>query len=146
MSCFRDQKMDIISYSHFGTVLFGMDEKQVNQIYGKPNNIRSNNESELEYHYDGFIVRYSSDDVTVREFTLFPKLKGSFKLNELKLNWEDDLLTILCQLDGGPQEFYGYIVLFKLGITLTGYHDEDVSKKAISVFKQAGIGISSKMI
>lgn len=128
--------MKIETYKSFGPVKFGMSETEVVNQLGKPVNIRSNNENELEYHYDEFIVRYDVNNKHVREGTLLPQTTGELQVNDLALDWKDDLFTTLCQKDGDPYEFYGYIVLFKLGITLTGFHDGDDSQKAISAFRR----------
>ncbi|WP_305812890.1 hypothetical protein [Photobacterium leiognathi] len=127
--------MKIETYKSFGPVKFGMSETEVVNQLGKPVSIRTNNENELEYYYDELIVRYDANSKHVREGTLLPQILGRFQVNDLTLNWKDDLFATLCQRDGDPYEFYGYIVLFKLGITLTGFHDGDDSQKAISAFR-----------
>lgn len=128
--------MKIETYKSFGSVNFGMSEQEVVNQLGTPANIRTNNENELEYHYDELIVRYDAESKLVREGTLLPKGSGELLINNIVLDWKDDLLKEFCQKDGDPYEFYGYIVLFSLGLTLTGFHDGDEAQKAISVFRQ----------
>ncbi len=127
--------MKIETYKSIGHVKFGMSETEVVHQLGKPINIRTNNEYELEYHYDKLIVRYDANSKRVREGTLLPQISGQFQVNDMAVDWGDDLFGRLCQKDGNPYEFYGYIILFKLGITLTGFHDEDSSQKVISAFR-----------
>lgn len=40
----------------------------------------------------------------------------------------------LIELDGEPMEVFGTIVLLRLGITLSGFHDGDESQKAVTAF------------
>lgn len=127
-------EMKISKYKSFGPVNFGTSETEVVKQLGNPRNTRTNNENELEYHYDDVIVRYDATSKLVREGTLLPKESGEFQINDMVLDWRDDFLKTLCLADGDPNEFYGYIVLFNLGITLTGFHDGDDPQKAISAF------------
>ncbi len=45
----------------------------------------------------------------------------------------DPLPYLLC-LDSKPLESYGFLVFRELGITVTGYHDDDKNQRAISCF------------
>lgn len=128
--------MKIVTYKSFGPISFGMSENEVVKKLGNPSNTRTNNENELEYYYNDAIVRYDASSTLVREVTLLPKESGEFQINDIVLDWHDDFFKTLCQADGVPYDFYGYIVLFKLGITLTGFHDGDEAQKAISAFRQ----------
>ncbi|EIJ45150.1 hypothetical protein GWL_45900 [Herbaspirillum sp. GW103] len=40
----------------------------------------------------------------------------------------------MVNLDGNPYESVGFIVLLNLGITLTGFHDDDIYQRAVTVF------------
>lgn len=128
--------MKIVTYKSFGSISFGMSENEVVKQLGKPSSTRTNNENELEYHYGDVIIRYDAASNKVREGTLIPKKSGEFQINDLVLDWHNDFFKTLCLTDGDPYEFYGYIVLFNLGISLTGFHDGDESQKAISAFSQ----------
>lgn len=128
--------MKIVTYKSFGPINFGMSENEVIQLLSKPIQMHKNNENELEYHYDEFIVRYDATSKLVRECTLLSISAGKFQLNDMKLDWKNDFFSTLCRIDSDPYEYYGYIVLFNLGITLTGFHDGDECQKAISAFRQ----------
>ncbi len=43
-------------------------------------------------------------------------------------------LKKLCRLDGSPKNAYGFIILGKFGLAVTGVHDSDASQLAITVF------------
>ncbi|QSX37100.1 hypothetical protein [Shewanella sedimentimangrovi] len=128
--------MKVVTYISFGPIKFGMSEAEVFNSLGKPICTRTNNENELEYHYNGFIVRFDAVSKKVREGTFLPKESGMLQVNDISLDWQGDVLKELCRIDGDPHEFYGYIVLFNLGVCLTGFHDGDDAQKAISAFRK----------
>ena len=64
--------MKLEAYRSFEPVKFGMSETEVVNQLGKPASIRTNNENEMEYHYDELIVRYDVNSKHVREGTLLP--------------------------------------------------------------------------
>lgn len=48
----------------------------------------------------------------------------------------DDPMPLLLQHDPEPMAFYGFIVFLKIGVTCTGFHDDDSSQRAITVFRR----------
>jgi hypothetical protein len=54
--------------------------------------------------------------------------------------WDDeqieDPMPSLLQHDAQPLEFYGFIVFLKIGVTCTGFHDDNRSQRAITVFRR----------
>jgi hypothetical protein len=47
-----------------------------------------------------------------------------------------DPMPVLLQHDPAPVEFYGFIIFTKIGVTCTGFHDDDRSQRAITVFRR----------
>ena len=45
-------------------------------------------------------------------------------------------LSQLLKEDSCPYEYVGFVVLLDVGITLTGFHDGDVSQRAVTAFRQ----------
>jgi hypothetical protein len=52
------------------------------------------------------------------------------------VSWDKHFLDTVCRLDGLPVDVFRFIVLQKLGIAITGLHDDDQSQLAITVFKK----------
>jgi hypothetical protein len=54
--------------------------------------------------------------------------------------WDDerteDPMPLLLRHDSAPIEFYGFVVFLKIGVTCTGFHDDDHSQRAITVFRR----------
>ena len=48
----------------------------------------------------------------------------------------DDPMPLLLKHDSNPLEFYGFVVFLKIGVTCTGFHDDDPSQRAITVFRR----------
>jgi hypothetical protein len=47
---------------------------------------------------------------------------------------QPDPLPFLLRLDSHPLEIHGFLVFRELGVTVTGYHDDDESQRAITCF------------
>lgn len=45
-----------------------------------------------------------------------------------------DPLEHLVQLDPEPFTSFGFVVFLKIGVTLTGFHDQDTSQRALCLF------------
>lgn len=56
--------------------------------------------------------------------------------------WTDeaqpDPNPVLLALDPEPLEFVGFWFFLALGVTTTGYHDDDPSQRAVTVFVRGG--------
>lgn len=83
--------------------------------------------------YPDLIVRFDLAGETVSEFTIVPDGEKTFRLGDVQLDWSKESLIRLCELDGDPHEKFGFILLFKLGVGVTGLHDGDESQRAITV-------------
>jgi hypothetical protein len=57
-------------------------------------------------------------------------------LNSIPITWDRDFLVAACNSDGRPLEAYGFIVMTKLGIAVTGIHDGDDSQLAVTAFSR----------
>jgi len=54
--------------------------------------------------------------------------------------WSDerilDPIPLFLRQDENPVEIFGFLVFLKLGITCTGFHDDDEGQRAITVFQR----------
>jgi len=48
----------------------------------------------------------------------------------------EDPMPLLLSHDSDPFEFYGFIVFEKIGVTCTGFHDDDRGQRAITVYRR----------
>ena len=123
---------DIISYYGAAPILFGMSEHEVASVAGDPMTRSKNRKSEKNYLYDGWSLRYSVGEERVVEVGFTPRATVSF--SNFDIFRTPDAFYRLIEHDGNPVEVLGFIVLLKLGITLTGFHDGDESQKAVTAF------------
>jgi len=130
-------KFDIKPYIGVGDLRFGMDRAKVEQLIGTASRQKKGFSGETtEYRRDnGLLTTYDSGTNELVEI--------GFSRNILELQYEDveifveppkDVFKKLASLDGNPYENVGFIVLLKLGITLTGFHDDDINQRAVTVF------------
>lgn len=122
----------IIPYQSVDPIRFGMSAAELTQAVGQPIKIRKNPSGELNYQYPTFSVRLSAKEQTVVEVGLSSKTDVHF--DDVDIFRSPTAFEDLIKKDGSPFEFVGFIILLKLGITLTGFHDNDPSQKAVGAF------------
>jgi hypothetical protein len=126
--------MQIIPYKSVGELRFGIAKDQCLKLLGDPNTIRFNRKGFEELEYNGLIVRIDPASHKVCEFTLLPLTNGN--IDGIEITWDKDFLAKACKIDGSALDIYGFIVLRKLGIAVTGIHDDDRTQLAITVFSE----------
>jgi hypothetical protein len=127
-----ENNFDIISYVGAMPLQFGMTKDQVEKLVGAPLRMTVNRLGETNAQYESFSVRYSQTDKSLVEIGFSPSAKvtvGGTDLFETPGNFRQ-----LLQHDSCPYEYVGFIILLDLGITLTGFHDNDSSQLAITAF------------
>ena len=122
--------LDIIPYQSVGPVRFGMSAQEVQDLLGKP-------ELASTSRYGSDLLRYGDMLVTldaggVVEIGLVPPCQVT--IAGIDIFGTPPAFNRLCLIDGAPQEYLGFIVFLRLGITLTGLHDGDKSQTAVTAF------------
>lgn len=127
-----EPSFEIISYVGAKPLLFGMTERQVEAIIGPPETIMTNGLGEPDASYESFSIRYSKQDKKLVEIG-FSK---TARVTILGINpfTQKHGFHDLVRKDSCPYESYGFIILLDLGITLTGFHDNDPDQLAITAF------------
>lgn len=129
-----ETEFKIVPYRSVGAIRFGFSLSEVNEETGAPISVTRNNEGELDYQYDEFSIRLSAKDEKVVEVGLVPP--AVVRLDGIEIFRSPSAFEQLIARDGAPYEFYGFIVLLNLGITLTGFHDDDESQIAVTAFER----------
>ena len=122
----------IVPYQSVGPIRFGMSSAELVQAVGAPTNSRENSSGELSFQYPAFSVRLSAKDQTVAEAGF--SSANDVRLGDVNIFGSITAFEKLAELDGNPLEYLGFIVLLNLGITMTGFHDDDPSDRAVTVF------------
>ena len=127
--------MKIQTYEYVDSLRFGQSTKtDCVAVYGRPNSVRKNRYDVEEFHYDDFVLRFDPSDETLRECTLLPRKKAF--IGDIPVTWDRAFLVAACTEDGSPVDAYGFIVMRKLGIAVTGIHDDDASQLAVTAFSK----------
>ena len=122
---------DIQSYVGAIPIRFGMSRVEVRSLI--PSSPKTSGQQQDDYF--GFVrVGYEQDKVVELGFT-----PGNFHLrfsgHEIwRPSEQPDPLPLFLRRDSQPLEIYGFLIFRELGITVTGYHDDDASQRAITCF------------
>ncbi|MDH4416412.1 MAG: hypothetical protein QE485_04240 [Acidovorax sp.] len=124
----------IKSYGDINGVPFGGFEAEIIAKFGQPIRQTKNRENEKELHFSTFILRLDANSNQLRECTLTPECRG--QINDKEVMWNEGFLQWMASEDKNLMEAFGFIISFKLGIAVTGFHDGDVSQMAIHAFRK----------
>jgi len=136
----RDHEFDIVPYIGALPIQFGMPAEDVHSLLGAPQRI-----SKL-WDKSGFSHSWTDPDLNIG-FTNsnvvnhigFVPNGISVSLNGTvvwKANSSVDPNLVLLEYDANPRECVGFLVYLNLGITTTGFHDDDPSQNALCVFER----------
>ena len=120
----------IESYIGALPVRFGMQADEVLAILGEPEKKSTNFRKETTYDYDWVNVGFDKSN-SAAHVGFVPG--ANVEYDGLPL-FSQDAFHQLLRLDADAKEVLGFIVLLNLGIAFTGFHDNDNSQKAVSVF------------
>jgi hypothetical protein len=141
---------EIIPFAGVGELAFGMTPKEAAAILGAPlsGDISRNYHGErVEYRFRAdMVMSYNKEADTAVEFGFGPAVKGlSYMGQGLFLMPELHALRWLMNEDGAPYVCAGFVIFPKLGVSLTGFHDNDSDEKAIAVSQKGGLdGVLSR--
>ncbi|MCP1573125.1 hypothetical protein RB25_11240 [Herbaspirillum rubrisubalbicans] len=131
-------QFDIKPYLGAGDLRFGMSHAIVEELIGAATRKKTGFLGETtEYRREnGLLTTYRLNTNELVEV--------GFSRNILELEYEGiklytdpprEVFRSLVNIDGNPYESVGFIVLLNLGMTLTGFHDDDdIYQRAVTVF------------
>ena len=129
-------ELEIKSYTSIDNLRFEYSTKNdAITCFGKPVMERITRLGNIEYEYTHFILRFDPLTHTLLECTLLPYAEAI--INGIAVTWDKAFLKELCLLDEEPKNAYGFIILGKFGLAITGIHDSDESQLAITVFRKS---------
>jgi hypothetical protein len=108
-----------------------MSAGDVARVLGPPKRVATNYLGEREDQWDGVFVRYAGDGGVI-DLSLRPTEELLFHGADLLS--DADPVPVLLRTDPHPVEWVGYVISLALGVSLTGHHDDDHSRRAITVF------------
>ena len=127
-------------YAGVGAVCLGMTPDDVAAVLGPPDDSELISDmGEIREHREQAAVQavYSVNDKRLVELGFSPPIAGlEFDGVPLFVVHSDDALRHVIQNDSQPLIVHGFVVFFGLGITMTGFHDDDEAQKAVTVFEE----------
>ena len=125
---------EVIPYVGTNSVAFGMNPLQVKEILGQSNEKLKNHQGKLVEFWSYMNVCYSERGVV--EHIGFGRQMKNIILNDVNLFYSDSsaVLKKLLTMDFDPMEYHGFLIFLKLGISLTGFHDDVEDDKAAALF------------
>jgi hypothetical protein len=134
-----EHPLEIRSYVGVGPLRFGMSQTEVESISGAPKRVKKGFLGEpTEYRRDsGLIATYDQSSGRLVELGFSKNIAElSFDGRQVFCELPAEILKYLLGKDGVPYEFVGFLVLLKLGMTLTGFHDNAIEQMAVTVFSR----------
>lgn len=103
--------------------------------FGEPRVKEVTKSARQRYYYEDLIVDFESDGL-FRGMSLLPYCQAA--LEDIPVTWDREFLRRACAKDGSPFESNGFIVLQRLGVCITGIHDDDRGQLCIGAFCKGG--------
>jgi hypothetical protein len=128
-------------------ILFGMTPSDVRNVLGlEPEwvDIMATENRKMRDYYPEFTgVDYDNNDqVYSVSFSPLGKIELWFGSVDL---FDDEAginpIAVFLKADANPYESYGFIIFDKIGVAVTGYHDNDKSQRALTVYKKGTWGL-----
>jgi hypothetical protein len=123
---------EIAPFEAAGPIRFGMTRTEVHAALGDPIRETRNRRGEIDESWGAVSVRYAVEDGRVVEVGLVPPAIATYKGHDVFAS--PDSMRLLQADDPAPMEYMGFVVFLLLGITLTGFHDDDDSQRAVTAF------------
>ncbi len=125
--------MVIVPYTSIGPLVFGVTSAaECLELLGTPDMKTTNWQGVEQYCYKHVWIRIDPHTRRVSDCSLIPFAEAS--VDGIPVTWDMDFLRRVCACDGEPMLAYGFVVLKKLGIAITGIHDDDRSQLAVTAF------------
>jgi hypothetical protein len=130
----------ILPYVGVGQLKLGMTPDEVAAIVGPPEGSRliaDTGEFRERRKQSALQAVYAAGDRHLVELGFSPPIKElDFGGVPLFTVHSDDALRRVLQDDPSPLTVHGFVVFFGLGITMTGFDDDDEDQKAVTIFEE----------
>lgn len=125
---------EIKPYEGVGNFRFGMTATEVTSIFGEPRRKGANRKGEPDWAYGDYSIRFSKAEGALVEIGFLKSAAVLFEGSDVFR--DSDCFARIVARDRDVFEFYGFLVFLGLGITLTGFHDNDEAQRALTVFQR----------
>lgn len=126
---------ELFPYTGAGLLKFGMAPDDAENLVGPPD-LANTNHLKQRVEFRSFMnVAYAAEQQTLVHFGFGRQMEG-VRYKGIPLFQVEPTVALqrLVDEDGHPYVYFGFVVLLNIGMTLTGFHDRDVSQQAITMF------------
>jgi hypothetical protein len=113
---------------------FGMTSVEVLEVLGEPIEVFRGPLGNRTESYPDLTLGYSAEDELLMDAAFAPMATVQFA--GINIFSHSNAIEFLRSYDDSPFEWVGFIIFLKLGIRLSGFHDDDESQKAVGIVKQ----------
>ena len=128
----------IAPYVGVGRVKFGMTPDQVAATWGPPESTGKTHLGGRVDFYADLNVGYTLDAIPTVNHVGGGRTLLQVEIATIKLFVEEPIAVIkrLFLLDASAGTYLGFLVFLELGISLTGFHDDDEDQRAFAAFER----------
>ena len=132
----ENTEFEVYPYVGCGPLRFGMTPDEVAKAIGPPEQVLLNHLKDRVETRAFLNLGFSSRSFpTLNHIGFGRQMVGlSYERMRLFTEKEENVLKFLVGKDNEPYLYMGFLVFLKIGISLTGFHDKDISQKAAVVF------------
>ncbi|WP_337245605.1 hypothetical protein [Luteimonas sp. gir] len=124
--------IQLIPYRSVNGLLLGDYVDRAKELFGDPVVERRDGSGNLIEQYRSLILVFQKETLRLQECEVQCGVKT--QVNGRDLDWSLPGLKALCEEDGDPQEYYGSVILFKIGIVMSGVGEGAESDRTIGIF------------
>jgi len=130
------ESFELVPYIGAGKIRFGMTPQEIEKIYGAADSVTFDHLKQRVEFRSFMNLGYSPGSAGTVSHIGFGRQMENIQFNDNNLFLDDEsvILEKLVAQDGNPFTCLGFVVLLNLGTTLTGFHDQNVSQKALAMF------------
>lgn len=126
------EPLHIEPYRGVGRLRFGMSDTEVIAMMGEPTLPMARRQGCDLWYFDKITLIFENKSLVEIGCTR----DSSTMINGVDLFLDPFSFKKLCAMDGDPKEILGAIILFNLGISLTGFHDNDYDQLSVTAFER----------
>lgn len=123
--------LQIEPYAGVGPLRFGMSEAEISALIGEPSLPKISRQDGEKWFFDHLTLVLEKRMIVEIGITR----DANATLAGIDLFHDPGSFKKLCEIDSDPKEILGTIILFNLGISLTGFHDNDYDQLAATAFE-----------
>jgi hypothetical protein len=122
----------LVPYRSVNNLILGDSIDRAIELFGPPRGEENTRSGNLNYSYDDFILVFRKGDRALQECVV--PYGVPLNIGDAEFDWSIPAMHRLCEEDGNPLEYYGTVLLFRLGLAMSGVSEGDEGERSVSIF------------